>query len=241
MSDPELTTIVWRHPEWIMQQPNGLNSNNVLDYFSESPFWEKHCNNATLKMQTQYNDLKDLMFELKKMRGIEFTVVHERPPFLWIIRKQKRTNEYDATPIATYYVYKAEVYQAPDLYSILANRVMISLRSLHIAFNACHDQIEFHPATGYTWKKAALTESQDSNNKDENSIKIIEQESKEAIDFRESARQSLECANQKILMRQTAAVRALDSMAKQGGHVQLESDDGIGSSRASSSKSRQFI
>ncbi|CAG8483363.1 8941_t:CDS:2 [Ambispora gerdemannii] len=239
MSDSELTTIVWRHPEWIMQQPNGLNSNNVLDYFSESPFWEKHCNNATLKMQTQFNDLKDLMFELKKMKGTEFQVAHERPPFLWIIRKQNRISEYEVVPTTTYYVYKADVYQAPDLYSILANRVMISLRSLDIAFNACHDQVEFHPATGYTWKKTSTTESQDSNNKDDSNIKIIEQESQEAINFRESARQSLESASRKIRMRQAAAIRTLDSMAKQGG--QLESDDGVGLSRTSSSQPRQYL
>ncbi|KAG9304943.1 hypothetical protein G9A89_003111 [Geosiphon pyriformis] len=214
MSDPELTTIVWRHQEWILQQPNGLNSNNVLDYFSESPFWEKHCNNATLKMQTQFNDLKDLMFELKKMRGIEFQVVHERPPCLWVIRKQRRWDESQVTPLATYYVYKADVYQAPDLYSILANRVLISLWSLNMAFNACYEQVDFHPATGYTWKTA---ESQELKENDKKKIKVIAQESKEATEFRLNTTRALDAANSKIADRRAEALRILNEMATPAG------------------------
>lgn len=30
----------------------------VLDYFALSPFWDRHCNNQVLSMQTQYNDLR---------------------------------------------------------------------------------------------------------------------------------------------------------------------------------------
>ncbi|CAG8550140.1 670_t:CDS:2 [Racocetra fulgida] len=76
-----------------------------------SPFWDPQCNNASLKMQTRFNDLKDLTILLKKMKGIEFQVVQERPPALWVIRKQKRLSEWEA-----------------------------------------YQQVEFHPATGYTWK-----------------------------------------------------------------------------------------
>ncbi|CAG8836252.1 7420_t:CDS:2, partial [Racocetra persica] len=60
MVEPDPTTIIWRDVEWILAQPDGLNSNNVLSYFEMSPFWDPQCNNASLKMQTRFNDLKDL-------------------------------------------------------------------------------------------------------------------------------------------------------------------------------------
>lgn len=34
------------------------NQQMVLDYFALSPFWDRHCNNQVLSMQTQYNDLR---------------------------------------------------------------------------------------------------------------------------------------------------------------------------------------
>ncbi|CAG8567354.1 1011_t:CDS:2 [Diversispora eburnea] len=141
---PDPTTITWRSIEWIQAQPEGLNSNNVLNYFAESTFWDPLCNNATLQMQTRYNDLKDLNIVLKKMKGIEFQVVLEKPPVLWVIRKQNRLNEWEVSPVATFYVWNNNIYQAPNLYSIIGNRV--------VTFNKAYNQVEFHPATGYTWK-----------------------------------------------------------------------------------------
>ncbi|CAG8488300.1 549_t:CDS:2 [Acaulospora colombiana] len=54
LADP--TTITWRSIEWIQAQPEGqLNSSNVLNYFAESTFWDRSCNNASLQMQTPFN------------------------------------------------------------------------------------------------------------------------------------------------------------------------------------------
>ncbi|CDO93177.1 unnamed protein product [Kluyveromyces dobzhanskii CBS 2104] len=53
MSLPPLDELQWRSPEWI--QNFGLHTDNVLDYFSESPFFDKTSNNQVVKMQQQFS------------------------------------------------------------------------------------------------------------------------------------------------------------------------------------------
>lgn len=52
MSIP-LDELQWKSPEWI--QSFGLRTENVLDYFSQSPFFDKTSNNQVVKMQQQFN------------------------------------------------------------------------------------------------------------------------------------------------------------------------------------------
>ncbi|GBB91726.1 hypothetical protein RclHR1_01910010 [Rhizophagus clarus] len=195
----DLTTITWRSVEWIQSRPEGLNSNNVLDYFAESPFWDNQCNNAILKMQTQYNDLKDLNVDLKKMKGIEFQVVHEKAPVLWVIRKQNRLTEWTVSPIATYYILNNNIYQAPDLYSIIGTRILTSLYYLHIAFNTAQQEVEFHPATGYTWKGANDPNSALQKSK-------VQQDPIELIDFRDGAERAISSVTHKMQQQLAQAI-----------------------------------
>ncbi|KAJ1719040.1 Mediator of RNA polymerase II transcription subunit 6, partial [Coemansia biformis] len=53
-------------------QFGGLRPDNVLEYFSQSPFWDSSSNNAVLKMQTRFNDLQQASYDLKNMVGVEF-------------------------------------------------------------------------------------------------------------------------------------------------------------------------
>ena len=46
MSNEPLDEIQWKSPEWI--QHFGLHSSNVLDYFAESPFYDRTSNNQVL-------------------------------------------------------------------------------------------------------------------------------------------------------------------------------------------------
>ncbi|KAG0660663.1 Mediator of RNA polymerase II transcription subunit 6 [Maudiozyma exigua] len=50
-----LDELQWKSPEWI--QTFGLRTENVLDYFSESPFFDKTANNHVIKMQRQFSQL----------------------------------------------------------------------------------------------------------------------------------------------------------------------------------------
>ncbi|BAP71219.1 mediator of RNA polymerase II transcription subunit 6 [Kluyveromyces marxianus] len=53
MSLPPLDELQWKSPEWI--QTFGLRTDNVLEYFSGSPFFEKTSNNQVVKMQQQFS------------------------------------------------------------------------------------------------------------------------------------------------------------------------------------------
>ncbi|CAL9734596.1 mediator of RNA polymerase II transcription subunit 6 [Monosporozyma servazzii] len=55
MNGTPLDELQWKSPEWI--QSFGLRTDNVLDYFSESPFFDKTSNNYVIKMQRQFSQL----------------------------------------------------------------------------------------------------------------------------------------------------------------------------------------
>lgn len=90
-----LDEVEWRSPEWI--NINGLRTDNVLEYFSQSPFWDRQCNNQILKMQRQFNGTLMIIptfdSELRKLRGIEYVLYMVKEPDLWIIRRQMRNGD----------------------------------------------------------------------------------------------------------------------------------------------------
>lgn len=101
-----LDELEWRSPEWI--NIYGLRSDNILEYFSLSPFWDRQCNNQVLKMQRQFqandrgsgeNGLPPMMIipsfdaGLRRLRGIEYVVHMIKEPDLWVIRKQRRVGD----------------------------------------------------------------------------------------------------------------------------------------------------
>lgn len=55
MNTTALDELQWKSPEWI--QSFGLRTDNVLDYFAESPFFDKTSNNHVIKMQRQFSTL----------------------------------------------------------------------------------------------------------------------------------------------------------------------------------------
>lgn len=58
------------------------------------------------------------------MKGIEFSLVHSVVPTLFLIRRQERISPAVALPISSFYIVDGTIYQSPDLYSVLANRLV---------------------------------------------------------------------------------------------------------------------
>ncbi|CAI2174054.1 193_t:CDS:2 [Funneliformis geosporum] len=150
-------SISFRDPEWLLTHHEGLTSENALEYFAESPFWDPQSNNEILKMQTKFNTLNSLPdqrppLDITKMIGVEFVIEQANPPSFFLIKKWKRISETEAIPLATYYIIRGIIYQAPDLHTLIGRRIYASLYHLHNVFNNIHEHVNFHPATGYTWK-----------------------------------------------------------------------------------------
>lgn len=72
----------------------------------------------------------DTPSELKKLTGKEFVVVQSNPPFLYVIRKQQRRSPTEVRPLATYYILNENIYQSPDLYAVLQNKMYTALHHL---------------------------------------------------------------------------------------------------------------
>lgn len=153
MSATPLDEIQWKSPEWI--QHFGLHSANVLDYFAESPFYDRTSNNQVLRMQLQFQSIppnvhpqKYFQSRLTEMTGIEFVVAYTREPDFWVIRKQNRTSPDQASPINDYYIIGANVYQSPVIYDILSSRLLSSVLSMKKSLSLLNSMASFSLADG---------------------------------------------------------------------------------------------
>lgn len=157
-----LDEVQWRSPEWI-QAHQGLRTDNVLDYFAESPFYDRVSNNQVLRMQTQFNQQQTGQLtpqhfeqELQKMTGIEFVITHVREPDLWVIKKQNRLNPQQTTPISTYFVINENVYMAPTVAAIMQSRVLSTSMFLKRALEEAIELPSYSPSQGYTYEDSQL-------------------------------------------------------------------------------------
>ncbi|EIW86452.1 MED6-domain-containing protein [Coniophora puteana RWD-64-598 SS2] len=142
---------IWH--EWI--QANGpLTSENVFEYFTTSMFYDKQSNNQVLRMQTMHTGQPILneAEELKRFTGVEFAVTYAQPPSLFIIHKRDRLSPEEVRPLAAYFVVNNRIYQSPDLYTILSNRLLTSLTSLQTSMDILRSKRpEYTPRTGFVW------------------------------------------------------------------------------------------
>ncbi|KAK0473268.1 MED6-domain-containing protein [Armillaria novae-zelandiae] len=134
---------IWH--EWI--QANGpLTSENVFEYFATSMFYDKQSNNQVLRMQTMHTDVAVMneAEELKRFTGVEFAVVHAQPPAFFIIQKP--------IPLSAYFIINNRIYQSPDLYTVLSNRLLTSLTSLQTSLDILRShRPDYTPRTGFVW------------------------------------------------------------------------------------------
>ncbi|KAF9471061.1 MED6-domain-containing protein [Pholiota conissans] len=142
---------IWH--EWI--QANGpLTSENVFDYFATSMFYDKQSNNQVLRMQTIHTGVpvKDEAAELRRFTGVEFAVVHAQPPAFFVIQKRERLSPDEVRPLAAYFIMNNRIYQSPDVYTVLSNRLLTSLSALQSSLDILRKhRPDYTPRTGFIW------------------------------------------------------------------------------------------
>ncbi|CAI5758263.1 unnamed protein product [Candida verbasci] len=159
--------IQWKSPEFI--QARGLNTSNVLEYFSLSPFYDRTSNNQVLTMQFQFQQISipmNMTFQqyfqsrLAEMTGIEFILAYIREPDFWIIRKQNRKDSTNVLILQDYYVIGANVYQAPKIYDVLSSRLLSSILSLKNSINSVNNMSKYQVSDGgHTYKSTPMSNS----------------------------------------------------------------------------------
>ncbi|THH23110.1 hypothetical protein EUX98_g8069 [Antrodiella citrinella] len=136
-------------------QANGpLTNENVFDYFATSMFYDKQSNNQVLRMQTMHTGipLVNEAEELKRFTGIEFALVHSQPPSLFIIHKRNRVSPDEVHPLTAYFIMNNRIYQSPDVYTLLSNRLLTSLHSLQTSMDTLRARRPtYTPRTGFVW------------------------------------------------------------------------------------------
>ncbi|EPQ26213.1 uncharacterized protein PFL1_06148 [Pseudozyma flocculosa PF-1] len=139
-----------------------LTEYNVLDYFATSPFFDRRSNNEQIRMQNIANGLNpnsamsahQLHEELRRFTGLEFVLVHAKPGAgaggVFVIQRRWRSGPDQVTPLAAYYVINESIYQAPDLYGILASRLQCSVYDLRASLTKQrHSRATFNPRRGH--------------------------------------------------------------------------------------------
>ncbi|KAG6896282.1 hypothetical protein C0992_009332 [Termitomyces sp. T32_za158] len=121
-------------------QANGpLTAENVFDYFATSMFYDKQSNNQVLRMQTIHSGLP---------------VVNEAE---------------ELKPMAAYFIINNRIYQSPDVYTVLSNRLvralslairgeaktrkqLTALHSLQTSLDILRShRPDYTPRTGFVW------------------------------------------------------------------------------------------
>lgn len=153
MSTEPLDEIQWKSPEWIQQF--GLHTANVLDYFAESPFYDRTSNNQVLRMQFQFQQIPPnihpqqyLQGKLTEMVGVEFVVAYVREPDFWIVRKQRRLDPTNTLTEQDYYIIGANVYQSPKIYDVLSSRMLSSVLSIKKSIDLLNTMSTFSISDG---------------------------------------------------------------------------------------------
>ncbi|KAH9004307.1 MED6-domain-containing protein [Lactarius hatsudake] len=172
---------IWH--EWI--QANGpLTPENVFDYFASSMFYDKQSNNQVLRMQTMHTGMpiSNEAEELKRFTGVEFAVVHAEPPSLFIIHKRERISPEDTRPLQAYFIVNNRIYQSPDMYTVLSNRLarqlsqsLTSLYSLKSSLDVLRKyKPDYTPRTGFAWPIVETERASETSKKTDDPASLLD-------------------------------------------------------------------
>ncbi|KAN0063616.1 Mediator of RNA polymerase II transcription subunit 6 [Thecaphora frezii] len=152
-----------------------LTEYNALDYFATSPFFDRRSNNEQIRMQNIANGINpnssispaQLEHELKRFTGLEFVLVHAKPE-LFVIHRRWRSGPDQVTPLAAYYIINESIYQAPDLYTVLASRLQSSIYDLRTSLTRQRQsRATFNPRRGHHGRFINSPQDQDEPNDDQ--------------------------------------------------------------------------
>ncbi len=136
LSQYDLLSTQFKAPEFIAFA-GPLTDRTALDYFSQSPFYDKRCTNQMLRMQNIAAfastigrwSAREEEEQLRRFVGIEYVVANAQPPALFVIHRRERVSETEAYVQAAYYIINDAIMQAPDLLTMLGNRLVSLLSS----------------------------------------------------------------------------------------------------------------
>ncbi|TGZ81113.1 hypothetical protein EX30DRAFT_348983 [Ascodesmis nigricans] len=151
-----LDETLYRDPLFLQHWP--LQSQNIMQYFHSSPFFDATSNNGMLigqltnnaAMAAQITSQEAFDAKLREMKGEEFVCVGgSEETGVWIVRKQRRwgKGEGDVVRLGTYYVAgTGNVYQAPSVGDVVSNRLLNISSKLRKSLSIASSTLSTAPA-----------------------------------------------------------------------------------------------
>lgn len=85
------------------------------------------------------------------MTGIEYALMEEERPGLFVVSKQRRESPEMVEKLAIYYILNNVVYQAPNLRALFESRMLKCLFYVERAMKSLGSHVRYAPNQGYTW------------------------------------------------------------------------------------------
>ena len=128
----------------------GLSAENVLAYFSTSPFYSRQSINEQLRMQARFNSLQPT--DTQRMKGTEYELWFHQPPAYFAIRSLERV--FASLVLSdVYLVVHGTIYQCPCFRDVLNCRIDTFVALMHDVVDMLA-LARFDPLTGYKYTPA---------------------------------------------------------------------------------------
>lgn len=144
---------------------NQLSKDNIMQYFSFSPFYDKNSLNEILKMQSQFANI-DISDKLTTLRGFYYIVEDEKPDLFIIARRNN--NGSTTTTTRMYYCMYGYIYCAPTVKSISDARMIDTLLHFNKALDKYEEMKSFDWIKGFEFRR-----KEDKSKKSEEDIKFV--------------------------------------------------------------------
>lgn len=126
-----------------------LTAENIIRYFSLSPFYDKGCLNEILKMQSQFANI-DISHKLTTLPGFYYILEHNVQD-LFVISKKNNTGQRTST-LRMYYCISGYIYCAPTVRAVSESRIVDSLSYLNEALDKYEEMKTFDWLKGFRFR-----------------------------------------------------------------------------------------
>lgn len=178
LSKESLLNLNWIDLAWFQHYNVQLNADTALHYFCQvgNPFYDPTCLNEQIMMNNASAEA------MNNSIGIEYRLIHQQDPILFIIQKQYREGPGKPTrSLQEYYIIApGHIYQAPDVATVISHRLLTTVHHFGKAFDEASQKAAYHPTSGYYWKTNGS--SDEITKKDSSKEKILTQAQRARFD-----------------------------------------------------------
>ena len=176
--DPEKEfETMWKHETWLNTYP--LHAGTFYDYFKNSDFYDRQCNNGILEQQQ--TDMR----MLKEMKGIEYGLdtetlgIHNiNAPMYLVINKYERNGPNDEKDRYLRNIYyspghqqhpnRGAIYPMPTMNLIFDNKLRNATFHLNNALNSLNNCKKHQLSNGFIWDFEKNNNNNQNNNQNNN-------------------------------------------------------------------------